>query len=102
MDHPYGFSCFKKGRILTMKNTGIIRKIDDLGRITIPIEIRRNLELSVNDALEIFVQDDQIVLQKYEPADIFTGERKDLIEFEGKRISRSTVESLAKLAGIIE
>ncbi len=85
-----------------MKNTGIIRKIDDLGRITIPIEIRRNLHLSVNDALEIFIQNNQIVLQKYEPADIFTGERGDLIEFEGKKVSKATIESLAKLAGIID
>ncbi|MDV2583264.1 AbrB/MazE/SpoVT family DNA-binding domain-containing protein [Alkalibacillus haloalkaliphilus] len=50
-----------------MKSTGIVRKVDELGRVVIPIELRRTLDINVKDALEIYVDDDQIVLQKYQP-----------------------------------
>lgn len=56
-----------------MKTTGVIRKLDELGRITLPIELRRSLDLDVKDGLEITVQDDCIILKKAESADIFTG-----------------------------
>ena len=56
-----------------MKTTGVIRKLDELGRITLPIELRRSLDLDVKDGLEITVQDDCIILKKAECADIFTG-----------------------------
>ena len=85
-----------------MKNTGIVRKLDELGRITLPIELRRNLGIEDRDPLEIYVQDNQIILQKYEPADLFTGEKGDLYEYCGKRVSKDTIEELAKIAGLIE
>ncbi len=50
-----------------MKSTGIVRKVDELGRVVIPIELRRNLGISEKDALEIYVDDDKIVLKKYKP-----------------------------------
>ncbi|PGS49510.1 AbrB/MazE/SpoVT family DNA-binding domain-containing protein [Bacillus sp. AFS041924] len=50
-----------------MKSTGIVRKVDELGRVVIPIELRRTLNITERDTLEIFVQDDRIVLKKYEP-----------------------------------
>lgn len=50
-----------------MKSTGVVRKVDDLGRIVIPIELRRILGIDVKDALEIFVDEDRIILQKYQP-----------------------------------
>ncbi|MFJ7407152.1 MULTISPECIES: AbrB/MazE/SpoVT family DNA-binding domain-containing protein [unclassified Lysinibacillus] len=50
-----------------MKSTGIVRKVDDLGRVVLPIELRRTLGIDVKDALEIFIDDDQIILQKYQP-----------------------------------
>ena len=56
-----------------MKSTGIIRKVDDLGRIVLPIELRRMLDIAERDELEIFMESDRIVLQKYEPACIFCG-----------------------------
>ena len=56
-----------------MKTTGVIRKLDELGRITLPIELRRSLNLDVKDALEITVQDDCIILKKAAITDIFTG-----------------------------
>ena len=50
-----------------MKSTGIVRKVDELGRVVIPIELRRVLDIEVKDALEIFTDDDKIILKKYQP-----------------------------------
>lgn len=72
-----------------MKKTGIVRKLDDLGRITLPIELRRILHLAERDSIEISTDDDKIILQKYEPVDIFTGEKEDLIEYHGKRFLKN-------------
>lgn len=83
-----------------MKTTGVVRKLDELGRITLPIELRRSLNLDVKDGLEITVQDDCIILKKAESADIFTGSTEDLIEYEGKKVSKASVMQLAKLAGL--
>lgn len=82
-----------------MKKTGIVRKVDELGRIVLPIEIRRSLGIEIKDPLEIIVEDGIIKLQKYEAADVFTGETEDLIDYNGKKVSRNTVKELAKLAG---
>lgn len=83
-----------------MKTTGVIRKLDELGRITLPIELRRSLDLDVRDGLEITVQDDYIILRKAEVGDVFNGRTEDLIEYEGKYISKSTIRELAQLAGL--
>ena len=80
-----------------MKSTGIVRRLDELGRITLPIELRRNFDVNERDPLEIFVDDDKIILKKYNPADIFTGE--DMIDYKGKKVSRKSIIELAKLAG---
>lgn len=69
-----------------MKSTGIIRKIDELGRIVLPIELRRNLGIAEHDSLEIFVEGTQIILRKYSPSCIFCGESEEVTEFKGKRI----------------
>jgi len=86
---------------LAMKSTGIVRKLDELGRITLPIELRRTLGIGDREPLEIFVDEEQIVLEKYAPADIFTGEKGDLIEYCGKKVSKDSIKEMAKLAGII-
>lgn len=83
-----------------MKSTGIVRKVDELGRVVLPVELRRTLNIDVKDPLEIFIDNDKIVLKKYEPADIFTGEMDDLIDYCGKKVSRSSIKEMAKLAGI--
>ncbi len=83
-----------------MKSTGIVRKLDELGRITLPIELRRNLNVNDRDPLEIFVEDDKIILKKYEPSDIFTGSMDDLVEYMGKRVSKDTIRELATRAGL--
>ncbi len=81
-----------------MKSTGIVRKLDELGRITLPIELRRNLDVNERDPLEIFVDEDKIILKKYDPSDIFTGEMDDLVEYKGKKVSKKTIRELARLA----
>ena len=85
-----------------MKATGIVRNLDSLGRVTLPIELRRKLHMDIREPVEIFVDGDKIILKKYEPADIFTGSQEDLIEYQGKMISKETVKRLAKLVGITE
>ncbi len=85
-----------------MKGTGIVRKLDELGRITLPIELRRTLGVSERDPLEIFVEEDKIILKKYEPSDIFNGSTEELYEYYGKKISKDSIVELAKLAGIID
>lgn len=69
-----------------MKATGIIRKLDELGRICLPIELRRTFGIGEKDALEIFVDAEKIVLKKYEPACIFCGEAGGVKPFKGKMI----------------
>lgn len=73
-------------RVVKMKNTGIVRKVDELGRIVLPVELRRTLGIDVKDALEIYVDDEQIILRKYEPACIFCGEAKGVTNFKGKNV----------------
>lgn len=85
-----------------MKSTGIVRKLDELGRITLPIELRRTLGVSERDPLEIFVDEGRIILQKYEPTDIFNGEKDELFDYCGKKVSKSSIMELAKLAGLID
>lgn len=82
-----------------MRATGIVRRIDALGRLVLPIELRESLDLSRNDAVEIFTSGDMIVLKKYCPADIFTGEMDDLIDYNGKKVSKKTIKELARIAG---
>lgn len=77
-----------------MKSTGIVRKVDELGRIVLPIELRRTLDIEVKDALEIYVDGAQIILKKYEPACIFCSNAKDITNFKGKNICR---ECLAEM-----
>lgn len=83
-----------------MKSTGIVRKVDELGRVVLPIELRRNLDINEKDALEIFVDDDKIILKKYEPSDIFNGSMEDLIDYNGKKVAKKTIIELARRAGL--
>lgn len=83
----------KKGE-RNMKSTGMVRKIDELGRIVMPAEIRQTLGLQVRDSMEIFIEGDRIILQKYQPSCIFCANADGLIYYEGKRICP---ECLAKL-----
>ncbi len=79
------------------KATGIVRKVDEWGRIVIPIELRRTLGIDEKDPLEIFVDGERIMLRKYEPTCIFTGSSENLMFFHGKMISRDCIEELQQL-----
>lgn len=81
-----------------MKTTGIIRPLDSLGRIVLPIELRRTMGLARKDALEIFVEEDSIILKKYAPNCIFCGQTEDLAEFSGKPVCRSCIRRLSEEA----
>ena len=69
-----------------MKSTGIVRKVDELGRIVLPIELRRSLDISEKDALEIYVDGDKIILRKDQDACVFCGSAKNLIDFKGRKL----------------
>ena len=71
-----------------MKATGIVRHIDELGRIVIPKEMRKKMEISSNDPVEIFVEGDHILLAKYAPTCIFCGGTEDVTFFKDKKICR--------------
>lgn len=79
-----------------MKTTGVLRKIDGLGRVVIPMEIRNKLEISQNDPLEIHVEGNSIVLRKYEPDCTFCGSSKNVIEFKGKNVCEKCRKELNK------
>jgi transcriptional pleiotropic regulator of transition state genes len=83
-----------------MKSTGIVRRIDSLGRVTLPSELRKQFDLIERDCIEIFVDTDQIILQKYQPADIFTGVMDELIDYHGKKVSKKSIIEMASLAGL--
>jgi len=77
-----------------MKATGIVRKIDELGRIVLPIELRRSLDISEKDALEIYVDGNSIILKKYEPSCVFCGNAKDIVKFKEKNICPACLHEL--------
>ena len=69
-----------------MKSTGIVRPVDNLGRVVLPIELRHNLHIDKNASLEIYVDGDSIVLKKYQPACIFCGSAEDVVNYQGRNI----------------
>ena len=77
-----------------MKSTGMIRRVDELGRIVIPKEIRGKLEINEKDPIEIYVDGHSIVLKKYEENCIFCGSRKSLVKYKGKILCRKCLDSL--------
>lgn len=77
-----------------MKSTGIVRKIDELGRIVLPIELRRIFNIEVKDAIEIYTDADMIILKKFQRSCLFCGEGEDLIDYKGKNICTSCLEAL--------
>lgn len=77
-----------------MKSTGVVRRVDELGRIVIPIELRRNLDIGEKDALEIYVDGSHIILKKYEPACVFCSNAKEITNFKGKNICKDCLKDL--------
>ena len=79
-----------------MKSTGIVRKVDELGRIVLPIELRRTLDIAEKDSLEIYMDGPSIVLKKYQPTCIFCDEAKDVISFRGKNVCQNCIKALLR------
>ncbi len=79
-----------------MTSTGIVRRIDSVGRFVLPIELRRTLQIEDNDSLEIFVEDNAIILKKYQPACIFCGNARDVSSYKGKNICDDCRAALAQ------
>ncbi len=79
-----------------MKSTGIVRKVDELGRVVLPIELRRTLNISQKDSLEIYVDGERVVLKKYYPACVFCGEAEGVKYFKAKNVCETCIEELNK------
>lgn len=79
-----------------MKSTGIVRKVDELGRIVLPKELRRTLGIEEKDPLEIFVDGNFIMLQKHEPCCVFCGNSEGAVEFKGKSVCSGCLKELKK------
>ncbi|MDD4587154.1 MAG: AbrB/MazE/SpoVT family DNA-binding domain-containing protein [Heliobacteriaceae bacterium] len=82
-----------------MKSTGIVRKVDELGRVVIPMELRRVMGIGEKDGLEIFVDEEKIVLKKYEPACVFCGNADQVQKYKGKVVCRECAIEMAKNTG---
>ncbi len=80
-----------------MKSTGMVRPIDELGRIVLPKEIRTSFGINPKDSVEIFTDGERIILQKYQPACIFCGNADGVKYYEGKRICPECLEKLKEL-----
>ena len=80
-----------------MKSSGMVRKIDNLGRIVLPIELRRVLEIDQDSSLQIFVEGDEIILKKYQPACVFCGEAKGVMQFHGRNICAECRKAIGQL-----
>ena len=77
-----------------MKSTGVVRKVNELGRIVLPIELRRSLDIAEKDALEIYVDGEQVILKKYQPACVFCGEARDISNYKGKNICSECMKDI--------
>lgn len=80
-----------------MRSTGIVRKVDELGRIVLPIELRRTLDIAERDSLEIYVDGSSIMLRKYQPACVFCGDATGVVNFKGKNVCPNCIKGLQEL-----
>ncbi len=83
-----------------MKSSGIVRRLDELGRIVLPKELRKTLDLNNRDSVEIYTKDSMIILKKYEPACIFCDNTEDIVNFNGKNVCKNCIKKLNIVAGI--
>ncbi len=88
---------FEKRGNGAMKSTGIVRKVDELGRIVLPIELRRTLGIDEKDALEIYVDGSSVILRKYEPSCVFCGDAGDVVSYKGKNICHNCLKEMENL-----
>lgn len=83
-------------KVEQMKSTGIVRNIDELGRIVVPKEMRKKMDIANSDPVEIYVDGDKIILTKYQPSCIFCGSEDEVIEFKGKKLCALCIEEIKK------
>ena len=81
-----------------MKSTGILKSVDELGRIVLPKKMRENLDIDIRDQVELFVEGDRIILKKYMPTCIFCDSDEEIVIFNGKRVCGNCLKSLKFLA----
>lgn len=79
-----------------MKSTGIVRKVDELGRVVLPMELRKTLNIDPHDPLEIFVESETVILKKYEPECTFCGSDTDVINFKNKNVCKKCIGELSE------
>jgi transcriptional pleiotropic regulator of transition state genes len=77
-----------------LKATGIVRKVDELGRIVLPIELRRTLGIDVKDPLEIFIDGEHVILKRYEPACTFCSNAGNIKHFQGKNVCTECIDKI--------
>ncbi len=77
-----------------MKSTGVVRKVDELGRIVLPVSIRATMNIKEKDSLEIFTDENRIILQKYEPSCTFCANADNIVFFSGKRICEECLKKI--------
>ena len=87
----------KTGSASQVKSTGIVRKVDELGRIVLPVELRRTLEINEKDEVEIYVDGASIILKKYRPTCVFCNGVKNIAKFKGKNICPRCLKGLQSL-----
>lgn len=80
-----------------MRAIGVVRKVDDLGRISIPVKVRRDMGLKENAQVEIYVDGERIVLEKYGPACVFCGNKDGVRNFRGKNVCRECVDTVKSI-----
>ena len=80
-----------------MKATGIVRKVDELGRIVLPIELRRTLNIEIKDRLRYIVDGESIMLKKYQPACVFCGSSDNIKQIHGKNVCQKCIDELREL-----
>jgi len=85
-----------------MKATGIVRKVDELGRIVLPSELRKTMCVTVGDSFELFACENTVVMKKFEPGCILTGTMEDLIEYRGRKVSKLAIMEMAEAAGLLQ
>lgn len=78
-----------------MKPVGIVRQIDGLGRVVIPKELRRILDVSEGDSFELFIEDNTIIMRKYQPACIICGNAKNIVTFKGRNFCPECIKEMS-------
>lgn len=78
-----------------MKSTGVVRQLDNLGRVVLPIELRRTMNIGVKDMVEVFVEGEDIILRKYEVGCVFCGSKDNVFLFRDKPLCRACQQALS-------